>query len=116
MIDDASPDRRVFEAKLPNNALVLVRAREIDGGGAEKVGWEDRLDFRGVADAVGGIADALRGSLAKAAPRKVTVELGVELAVKSGKLTGLLVEGEGKGSLTVTLEWSGGPGGDGSPG
>jgi len=25
--------------------------------------------------------------------------------VKSGKLTGLLVEGEGKGSLAITLRW-----------
>jgi hypothetical protein len=36
----------------------------------------------------------------------VTVELAIELAVKSGKLTGLVVDGEGKGALTVTLEWN----------
>jgi hypothetical protein len=36
------------------------------------------------------------------------VELGLELAVKSGRLTGLLVEGAGSGSLKVTLEWGGG--------
>jgi len=33
------------------------------------------------------------------------VELGLELAVKSGVLVGLIVDGESTGSLTVTLEW-----------
>lgn len=113
MMDELSSEAQVVEVALPNGARALVRVRDVDGGGgAEKVRWDDRLDFQGVADAVGGVAEALRGSLAKVAPRKVTVELGVELAIKSGKLTGLLVEGEGKGSLAVTLEWSSAPGGE----
>jgi hypothetical protein len=29
----------------------------------------------------------------------------MEFAVKSGALTALIVDGESKGSLTVTLEW-----------
>ena len=43
--------------------------------------------------------------LSKAAPSKVSVELAMEFAVKSGTLTALIVDGESKGSLTVTLEW-----------
>jgi hypothetical protein len=41
----------------------------------------------------------------KAAPRKVSVELGLELAVKSGVLVGLIVNGDTSASLTVTMEW-----------
>ena len=52
-----------------------------------------------------GLSETIRTSLVRAASDTVTVELGLELAVKSGKLTGLLVEGEGSGSLAVTLEW-----------
>ena len=107
MPEDIAVATRVVEVELPNGATALVRAREFEGRGARKVGWEDRFDFKGVAETLEGIADALRSSLAKARPSNVTVELGVELAVKSGKLTGLIVEGEGKGSLTVTLEWEG---------
>ena len=40
-------------------------------------------------------------------PKKATVEFGVEVTVKSGKLTALIVEGEGKGNLKITLEWGG---------
>ncbi len=40
-----------------------------------------------------------------AKPDKMTAELGLKLAVKSGKLTGMLVEGSGTASLKVTLEW-----------
>jgi len=38
-------------------------------------------------------------------PDKVSVTLSIEPVVKSGKLTGLIVEGGGTGSLGVTLKW-----------
>lgn len=107
MTEDIAVGTRVVEVDLPNGATALVRAREFDGGGARKVGWEGRFDFKDVAQTLEGVTSALRSSLAKARPSKVTVELGVELAIKSGKLTALIVEGEGRGSLTVTLEWEG---------
>jgi hypothetical protein len=107
MDEEIAGATRVVEVDLPNGGTALVRAREFEGRGARKVRWEDRFDFKGVADTLEGVAEALRSSLAKARPSNVTVELGVELVVKSGKLTGLIVEGEGKGSLTVTLEWEG---------
>jgi hypothetical protein len=100
---------RIVEVQLPNGAVALVRVREFDAGGAEKVGWPDRFDFGGVAESLQGIADAIWPALHKAKPSKVSVELGIELAIKSGKLVGLLVEGEGSGALTVTLEWEGEP-------
>lgn len=48
----------------------------------------------------------------KAAPAKTTVELGIELAVKNGELTGLLVNGQASTSLKVTLEWTRKPSAD----
>lgn len=105
-------DTRVVEVTLPNGTTALVRAVEVDGGGATKTAFGDKFDFGDVAGTLEGLSDAIRSSLAKAAPDKVTVVLGLELAVKAGRLTGLLVEGEGRGSLTVTLEWGhGGAGG-----
>jgi hypothetical protein len=101
-MDDGS---RVVEVVLPNGATGLVMVRELDGGGADKVGWQNRFDFAGVSETLEGVADALQASMAKAHPTKVTVALGVELAVKAGKLTALIVEGDAKATLTVTLEW-----------
>lgn len=97
-------ERRVVEVTLPNGAVALVAAQLVDGGGATKTGF-GRLDFDGVARTLEGVTQAVRGAVAKAAPSKVTVELGLELAVKSGVLVGLIVDGETTGSLTVTLEW-----------
>ena len=102
-------DYRVIEVELPNGTSVLVRAAELDGGGgATKTSRAGKFDFGDVAGTLEGLSNAIKGSFTRAAPGKVSVELGIELVVKSGALTALLVEGEGKGSLTVTLEWGGG--------
>lgn len=98
---------RVVEVVLPNNTTALVRVTDLDEDGqvAEKVGWQEAFDFAGVSSALEGIAKGIRSGLEKVTPAKTTVELGIELALKNGKLTGLIVEGGGKASLKVTLEW-----------
>ena len=97
--------KQVIEVELPNGTKALVRAMEIEGPGAEKVAWPDRFSFTDVAATLEGVAQAIGDAVERVKPAKVSVELGIELVVKSGKLTGLIVEGEGSGSLTVTLEW-----------
>jgi hypothetical protein len=99
-------EQQVVEVTLPNGATALVRALN-EGGvpeGATKVGWKE-LNFDDVAHTLEGLALALRAAVDKASPHKVTVELGLELAVQPGKLIALLVEGAAKGALKVTLEW-----------
>jgi hypothetical protein len=51
----------------------------------------------------------------KVKPSKTTVELGIQLAVQNGKLTGLIVEGKAEASLKVTFEWSTEPSAEGPP-
>ena len=106
---------RVVEVMLPNGAVALVRATDLDEGGgqvAEKVGFKDAFDFEGVSKTLEGIVHAVRSGLVKVAPSKTTVELGIDLAVRSGKLTALVVEGDAAASLKVTLEWGGQDGAD----
>jgi hypothetical protein len=102
---------RVVEVALPNGTVALVRATELDGGGgpAEKVGFKDAFDFNHVAATLEGISEAIRSSLDKARPNRTTVELGIELAVKAGALSALVVDANGSASLKVTLEWAGEP-------
>jgi hypothetical protein len=96
----------VVEVALPNGATAMVRARRLDdGGGATKAGFRERLDFDEVAAAIEGLSQAVRTAVAHVAPDAVSVELGFDLALKSGKLVGLLVDGEATGSIRVTLEW-----------
>jgi Trypsin-co-occurring domain 1 len=101
---------KVVEVALPNNTVALMRATDLDENGqggpvAEKVGWKDSLDFGNVSKTLEGIAESIRSGLEKVTPAKTTVELAIELVVKNGKLTALIVEGDAKASLKVTLEW-----------
>ncbi len=100
---------RVVEVMLPNKTVALVRAVELDEreaeGTAEKVGWKDHFDFEQVSETLEGVAQAIRSGLVRVTPARTTVELGIDLAVKNGKLTGMLVEGQANASLKVTLEW-----------
>lgn len=95
----------IVEVGLPNGATALVRVTAVDGGGATKTGVRGKFDFASVAGTLEGVTEAIRAALAKAAPDEVSVELHFELAVKSGVLVGLLVDGESTGSITVTLGW-----------
>ncbi|HEX6753191.1 MAG TPA: CU044_2847 family protein [Solirubrobacterales bacterium] len=97
---------QIVEVSLPNGSTALARVAAVDEEGAKKVGAMGKLDFDGVGETLQGVAKAIHAALAKVEPNRTTVEFGMELAVKNGKLSGLLVEGEGRGSLVVTLEWA----------
>jgi len=105
----------VVEVVLPNKTLALVQAADLDEGGhgAAKVSRKDIFDFEDVSGTLEGIARVVRSGLEKVKPSKTTVELGIQLAVKNGKLTGLIVEGKAEASLKVTFEWGTEPSADG---
>jgi Trypsin-co-occurring domain 1 len=100
-----SENRRVVEVKLPNGTIAFVRATDLTEGEADQQAWAGAFDFEHIAGTLEGIAESIRAAVDKAKPSSTRVELGVELAVTSGKLVGLIVEGGGKGALAVTLEW-----------
>ncbi|MGQ0717450.1 MAG: CU044_2847 family protein [Pseudonocardiales bacterium] len=54
---------------------------------------------------VEGIATELAQVWQQVKLSEASVAFGLKLTAKSGKLTGLLVEGGGEASLTVTLTW-----------
>jgi len=99
---------------LPNKTVALVLAAlptddltiraQIQ---AVKAGRQYRFDFETVSATLEGIAKAIRSGLATAGSARTTVEFGIELAVKDGKLTGMLVDDHANASLKVTLEWGG---------
>ncbi|MEG3439686.1 CU044_2847 family protein [Pannus brasiliensis CCIBt3594] len=94
----------VIPVKVNENVTVLVETRDL--GGEEEVSG-NLFDFQDVADTIEAITQSIAATIEKVKPKKATVEFGVEVAVKSGKLTALIVEGQGKGNLKITLEWGG---------
>ena len=75
---------QVIELSLPNGAVALARVMQADLGGAEKTAADLRFDFKEVTSTLEGLTEGLKDALAKAAPDRVTVVLGLELAVKNG--------------------------------
>jgi hypothetical protein len=76
-----------------------------DGGGPQTVSLDRVLSFDGVRDTVEAVASQLGQVWEKVKPSEASVEFGLALTAKAGKLTGLLVDAGGEASLTVTLTW-----------
>jgi hypothetical protein len=77
----------------------------VEWTGMQPVADGDAFLFDGVRDTVQAIADQLAAVWEKVAPAEATVEFGLGVEAKAGKLTGLLVDGKGNASLNVTLVW-----------
>jgi len=90
---------------LPNGAIAHFEVGELPGADGYADVAFGPLSFDGVVDAIEGVAGALGTTMKKLAPKSASVELGVELSAKEGKLLAVFVQGEGKANLKITLEW-----------
>lgn len=101
--------------KLSNGETVYVEIEPIDAPSSSD-GWEDNVfEEVGLKTYLMGkftssltsiteeIAAAFQNSKSK--PDRMTIELGVKLGMKSGKLTTILVQGNADANLRVKLEW-----------
>ncbi|WP_181138510.1 CU044_2847 family protein [Streptomyces sp. Ru73] len=99
----------------PRSAPYVDSGRGGDGGEgtdyADSGFFADRVVGRmeSLDGLVQGVARSLAGALRGLRPDEVSVQFGIELSGKSGKLVGLLADGEAKAALNVTLTWQGGP-------
>jgi hypothetical protein len=79
---------------------------ELSGdSGPQTVGLSEALSFQGVRDTIAAIAAELAEAWKEVKPSEATVEFGLSLTAKTGKLTGLVVQGDGSASLKVKLTW-----------
>lgn len=80
-----------------------------EGSGVSTVSLDTAMSFDGVADAVTEIGRSLSAAWDAVKPDEASVEFGLKVTAKTGKLTGLLVEGGGEAALKVTLSWKATP-------
>lgn len=102
--------------QLENGVTIKVEASSFDefidesgGGTGEVVQGEVSavLDhLKDVKDAIEGISQTVKSSLDKAKPSKAIIQFGIELGYESGQLTAMIVKGQGKANLNITLEWN----------
>ena len=84
-----------------------------EGGGPQTVSADRALSFDAVRDTVEAVASELALVWQKVRPSEATVEFGLSVTAKTGKLTGLLVDGGGAAALKISLTWRSGEGKDG---
>ena len=81
-----------------------------EGGGPQTVSADRALSFDAVRDTVEAVASELALVWQKVRPSEATVEFGLSVTAKTGKLTGLLVDGGGSAALKISLTWRSGEG------
>jgi hypothetical protein len=87
--------------ELPNGATVKF---EVTKTGREDVSFNLK-QFQPVAEAIEGVIQMIATPIQKVKPNKANVKFGMELALESGQLTAVIVQGSGKANLEITLEW-----------
>ncbi|MEV0220163.1 CU044_2847 family protein [Streptomyces sp. NPDC050704] len=109
---------RIARIAMPDGTPVWARisgAGELVEPGGElsytDTGFADRVEAQveSLHSVVTSVARSLAGPLRAVRPDEVSVEFGIELTAKAGKVVGLLADGEAKAGITVTLTWNGGP-------
>ncbi len=90
--------------------LVRIQSTEFfvelaEDSGPQSIQLSEALSFDGIRETVQAIAAELTEVWHKVSPSEASAEFGLSLTVKSGKLTGLLVQGDGSASLKLKLTW-----------
>ncbi|THJ74739.1 CU044_2847 family protein [Candidatus Frankia alpina] len=91
---------------------ILVRSGEAEffvevsgPGGPQNVAAGGAFSFEGVRQALEEIGGQLSRAWQAVRPDEASVEFGVNVTAKSGKLAAVIVEGGAEASLTVTMTW-----------
>jgi Trypsin-co-occurring domain 1 len=94
----------------------LVRIGEVEflaqiaeSGGTQLVRADSAYSFDGVRQTIEAVAGQVAEVWDKVKPDEASVEFGLSLAAKSGRLLGLLVDGGAQAALKVTLTWRAAP-------
>ncbi|MEV0781569.1 CU044_2847 family protein [Streptomyces sp. NPDC050423] len=113
---------RITRIEMPDGTPVWARisgAEELDLPAPGAGPTYTDTGFGDIADQVQARVESLQGVVTSVArslavplravrPDEVSVEFGIELTAKSGRIVGLLADGEAKGAIKVTLTWNGG--------
>ncbi|WP_406497331.1 hypothetical protein OG936_24000 [Streptomyces sp. NBC_00846] len=111
---------RITRIEMPDGTPVWARisgaeelAKPARGPAFTDIGYRDFAEqvqarVESLQAVVTSVARSLAEPLRAVRPDEVSVEFGIELTAKAGKVVGLLADGEAKGGIKVTLTWNGG--------
>jgi len=87
------------------NDGTIINIEAIHIGGEQTVSI-DLLSLADITTTVKSISKDILTAIKEVEPTKATVEFGLSIGIEAGKLTTLLVKGQGTANLKITLEWS----------
>ncbi|MBQ1019821.1 hypothetical protein KBX71_18410 [Micromonospora sp. D93] len=97
---------KLVQVELPTGDLIWAWVA-VDGPTNVASGVLQKLDVEDLRKTVRGVSTSLPEAVNDLVPDAVQVEFGLELALKSGKLTSVLAEAGATASVKVTLTWNG---------
>jgi len=65
-----------------------------------------RLDLEDLRETITGLTESVYSAMESLSPDQMSLEFGLQLAVKTGKLVSVLTEISGNASLKVMMSWS----------
>ena len=99
------PSQKIIPLKLSDGTTIKAEVTQI---GEQPVSSETKV-FKQATSVIKSIAEDIAETYQEiketVKPDQLSVTLGLEIGVESGKLTTLLVKGTGKANLEVTMEW-----------
>ncbi|SCL44638.1 hypothetical protein GA0070606_0382 [Micromonospora citrea] len=95
---------RLVKVQLPSGQQIWAQVTDgpADVGAADALRSLSAEDLR---DTIEGVAQSVAAAAESVLPDQVSLEFGLELSLKTGKLTSVLAEAAGKASLKLTLTW-----------
>lgn len=100
---------KLVPVELANGEQIWARV-SVDGPSNVSASGLLRLDQEELRSTIRSVGDTLWDAVTPLKPDEVAIEFGIELALKSGKLTSLLAEASGAASVKVSLTWKPAPG------
>jgi hypothetical protein len=102
---DPTDRSRVVPVDMPDGSVLRV---EVSGAGGGDATAARRIRFADLRDDIANMTRLVTEAVAGAkpvAPRRVSVEFGVKLAVESNALVSVLAKVGGEASMVLRLEW-----------
>ncbi|MBK6784806.1 MAG: hypothetical protein IPG79_14345 [Saprospiraceae bacterium] len=91
-----------LDLELEDGTFIKIECTSI---GREKVSVQNFL-FANLLKSISSTIKQVRSSLNTINPDKVQIKFGIEASIESGQLAAIIVKGEGKSNIEVTIEWS----------
>ena len=96
---------KIIPFELSDGTLIRMEVEQV---GEQRVSFQGKRfeDFtKSVKSITNEIATSLREINTEVQPDRLSVKLGVEVAIESGQMTALIVKGASKANLEISMEW-----------